>query len=54
MAGDTVDALQNEAILLMHFSACYKGEYIDKQLDAMLPASLRQRVTPFFEGFSLM
>lgn len=52
--GQDMYAVQNEAILLMHFSARYKGEYIEKQLDAMLPASLRERVTPFFEGFSLM
>lgn len=46
--------VQNDAILLMHFSARYKGEYIEKQLDEMLPPSLRQKVTPFFEGFSLL
>jgi hypothetical protein len=46
--------VQNEAILLMHFSARYKAEYIEQQLDSVLPTSLRQRVTPFFEGFSLV
>lgn len=46
--------MQNDAILLMHFSARYKPEYIDQQLTSMLPPTLRQKVTPFFEGFSLV
>jgi len=43
---------QNEAILLIHFSARYKRSDIEAALDAKLPPSLRARVTPLLEGFS--
>lgn len=45
--------MQNEAILLMHFSARYKAEEILQRLDEELPHSLRQRVFPWLQGFSL-
>ena len=46
------DAFQNEAILLIHFSARYKRSDILAALDAKLPPSLRGRVTPLLEGFA--
>lgn len=50
---EEVSIVQNEAILLMHFSARYKAQYIEDQLNNMLQPALRRKVTPFFEGFSL-
>lgn len=40
------DAFANEAILLTHLSARYTAEDVRRILDARLPASLRDRVTP--------
>jgi hypothetical protein len=48
------NGLQNEAILLMHFSARYKPDDILRLLDQELPAFLRPRVYPFLQGFSLL
>lgn len=45
--------LQNEAILLIHFSARYKPDDVLRLLDEHLPASLRLRVYPFLQGFSV-
>lgn len=38
------DLFENEAILLMHFSARYRANEISDWLDARLPARLRERV----------
>lgn len=46
-------ALQNEKILLIHFSARHSPKLIEMQLDKLLPDSLRQRVVPFLTGFAL-
>jgi ribonuclease Z len=43
---ERADLLQNEAILLTHFSARYGAHEILRALDERLPASLRARVTP--------
>lgn len=45
--------LQNEAILLIHFSARYKAQDILDALDARLPSGLRERCYPFLQGYSL-
>ena len=44
--------MQNEAILLIHFSARYSAARISELLDARLPASLRAKCTPLLAGFS--
>ena len=46
--------VQNEAILLMHFSARYRPQEILDHLDRELPARLRAKVYPFLQGFSLL
>lgn len=46
------DQLQNEAILLTHFSARYGDAEVTRILDARLPASLKARVTPLLAGRS--
>lgn len=46
--------LQNEKILLIHFSARHGPKLIQQQLDELLPPSLRERVVPFLTGFSLL
>ena len=46
------DAFQNEAILLIHFSARYRRADILAALAAKLPPSLAGRVTPLLEGYS--
>lgn len=46
--------LQNEAILLMHFSARYRPQEILDHLDRELPAQLRAKVYPFLQGFSFL
>ena len=43
--------LQNEAILLIHFSARYSRDRIKDLLDAKLPPELREKCTPMLEGF---
>lgn len=47
---DRAELLQNEAILLTHFSARYGEREIVEILDRRLPAPLRQRVTPLLAG----
>ncbi len=44
---ERADLLQNEAILLTHFSSRYRSHEILQILDERLPAELRARVTPF-------
>ncbi|MFT5464116.1 MAG: ribonuclease Z [Planctomycetota bacterium] len=44
---ERADLLQNEAILLTHFSSRYRHQEILQILDERLPAELRARVTPF-------
>ena len=46
------DAFQNEAILLVHFSARYRRADIVAALDAKLPPALRGRVTPLRAGYA--
>ena len=43
---ERADLFDNEAILLTHFSARHKADEIVAALDAKLPSSLRERVTP--------
>ena len=45
------DKFQNEAVLLIHFSARYKSEEIKEQLAARLPEQLLRRVTPLLVGY---
>lgn len=47
------DKLQNEAILLIHFSARHKPQEVLDALDSRLPPALRSKCYPFLEGFSL-
>ena len=47
---DNAHLLQNEAILLMHFSARYGDKAIVSALDNTLPAELRERVTALLPG----
>ena len=44
--------LQNEAILLIHFSQRYSAEAIVEHLDKALPPSLRSKCTPLLQGYS--
>lgn len=44
------DLLQNEAILLTHFSARYGDHDVTRILGQRLPASLKDRVTPLLHG----
>ena len=46
-----LDFLQNEAILLTHFSQRYSAQKVVELLDAALPPELRQRCTPLLAGF---
>lgn len=43
--------MQNEAILLIHFSARYRRADIMAALDAQLPAGLKERCFPLLNGF---
>ncbi|GAX80635.1 hypothetical protein CEUSTIGMA_g8070.t1 [Chlamydomonas eustigma] len=43
---------QNEAILLIHFSARYSRQQILEALDIRLPAALRAKCVPFLNGFN--
>jgi ribonuclease BN (tRNA processing enzyme) len=43
---------QNEAILLIHFSARYSRQQIIEALDTRLPSALRAKCVPFLNGFS--
>ena len=45
------DRFQNEAILLMHFSARYSRAQVVKLLDEKLTPELRSRCTPMLEGW---
>jgi len=45
------EKFENEAILLIHFSARYKAEQIKDALHEKLPPSLRQRCTPLLVGY---
>lgn len=47
---ERADLFENEAILLTHFSARYRRDDILRALDAKLPPSLRERVTPLLDG----
>jgi hypothetical protein len=47
------ECVQNEAILLMHFSARFKASEVLRRLDSELPPELRAKVYPFLQGFSL-
>lgn len=44
------DLFENEAILLVHFSARYTRDEILRALDEKLPPALRARVTPLLTG----
>ena len=44
--------LQNEAILLIHFSQRYSAEAIVEHLHRALPPSLRDKCTPLLQGYS--
>ena len=44
--------MQNEAILLIHFSARYTAAQILELLDERLPPALRSKCTPLLAGFS--
>ena len=46
------DNVQNEAILLIHFSQRYSAEAIVRHLDETLPAGLRSRCTPLLQGYA--
>ena len=46
------DTVQNEAILLIHFSQRYSAEAIVRHLDETLPAGLRSRCTPLLQGYA--
>lgn len=48
---ERADLFENEALLFTHFSSRYRPHEIRKALDAGLPASLRERVVPFLEGW---
>jgi len=48
---DNAHLFQNEAILLIHFSARYNERTILQELDARLPADLRSRCVPLLNGF---
>lgn len=52
LADEQGAAVQNEAILLMHFSPRFKAHDILEHLDEQLPSELRAKVYPFFQGFS--
>lgn len=43
--------VQNEAILLTHFSQRYTAERILKLLDTFLPQEFRKKCTPLLTGF---
>ncbi len=43
---------QNEAILLIHFSARYSRARIPALLDERLPPALRAKCTPLLAGFA--
>lgn len=45
------DRFENEAVLLIHFSARYTKEDVAAQLKARLPERLLKRVTPLLVGF---
>ena len=47
---DSAHLLENEAILLMHFSARYGDRAIEAALDRTLPTELRQRVFALLPG----
>lgn len=49
---ERADLLQNEAILLTHFSARYSDQQIVAALDRRMPRHLRERVTPLLQGRS--
>ena len=49
---ERADLLQNEAILLTHFSARYSDQQIVAALDRRMPKHLRERVTPLLQGRS--
>jgi ribonuclease Z len=49
---DRAELLQNEAILMTHFSARYSEAEIVRILDKRLPGPLRERVTPLLVGRS--
>jgi len=51
---DRADLLQNEAILLTHFSARYSDEQIVSALNRRMPKHLRERVTPLLHGRSAL
>jgi hypothetical protein len=44
--------LQNEAILLIHFSSRYKRGEIISALNTWLPPALRARVVPLLNGYA--
>jgi len=44
--------LQNEAILLIHFSSRYKRSEIINALNMNLPPSLRAKCVPFLNGYA--
>jgi len=46
------DRFENDAVLLIHFSARYKAADITAALAARLPEQLQKRVTPLLVGFS--
>jgi len=48
---DNADMFQNEAILLIHFSARYREADILASLDERLPPDLRRRCIPLLNGF---
>ncbi|TAJ20602.1 MAG: hypothetical protein EPO68_06090 [Planctomycetota bacterium] len=47
---ERAELFQNEALMFTHFSARYRQRDILRALDARLPASLRERVTPLLTG----
>jgi len=49
---ERAELFQNEALLLTHFSARYSKREIVALLDAKLPPSLRERVTPLMNGLA--
>jgi len=48
---ENADAFQNEAILMIHFSARYKAAVVRGNLANKLPEHLLKRVTPMLVGF---
>ena len=44
--------MQNEAILLVHFSSRYSRQQILEALDMWLPPALRARGVPLLHGFA--